>query len=86
MYAEKTDYDDIDLYSLGDERSALFIILPTGVTTFNFLAAMLYSQLFQRLYDYAETTAEYTQLILDDKNQVVKTFRANSPQEAEIVH
>lgn len=81
-----TDYDDIGLYSLGDERSALFIILPTGVTTFNFLAAMLYSQLFQRLYDYAETTAEYTQLILDDKNQVVKTFRANSPQEAEIVH
>lgn len=81
-----TETDNIDLYSLGDEKTALFIILPTGVTTFNFLAAMLYSQLFQRLYSYAEETAEYTQLIIDDKNQVVKTFRANSPQEAEEAH
>ena len=81
--AALTDKDDINLYSMGDEKTALFIILPTGDKTFNFLAAMMYSQLFQTLYDYAENTAEFSQLIIDGERQVIKTFRANSPEESE---
>ena len=79
---ELTNSDDIDLDSLGDEKSALFIIIPTGDGTFNFLAAMMYSQLFQRLYDYCENTAEFSQCIVDGEGQVVKTFRTNSIKES----
>lgn len=78
-----TDTDTIDLDSLGDEKTGLFIILPTGEKTFNFLASMMYSQLFQRVYDYCENTAEYSQLIVDAEDQVVKTYRANSSEESE---
>lgn len=78
-----TDTDDIDLDSIGDEKTALFIILPTGEKTFNFLASMMYSQLFQRLYGYAETSAEYSQIVMDSDHQVVKTFRADSPNKKE---
>ncbi|MDO4647073.1 MAG: type IV secretory system conjugative DNA transfer family protein [Eubacteriales bacterium] len=72
-----TDQDDIDLDSVGDEKTALFIIIPTGEKTFNFLASMMYSQLFQRLYGYCENTAEFSTLIVDSDDQVVKTFRAD---------
>ena len=81
--AALTDTDDIDLDSVGDEKTALFIIIPTGDKTFNFLAAMMYSQLFQRMYDYCENTAEFSQLIVDGEKQLVKTFRAESPEQSE---
>ena len=80
VVADLTDTDDIDLDSIGDEKTALFVIIPTGDTTFNFIAAMMYSQLFQRLYDYAENTARYSQLVLDSEGEVIRTFRANSPE------
>ena len=79
--ADLTDTDDIDLDSVGDEKTALFIIIPTGEKTFNFLASMMYSQLFQRLYGYCENTAPYSQLVLDADRQLWKTFRAASPED-----
>lgn len=78
-----TDKDSIELDRIGDEKTALFIILPTGDKTFNFLASLMYSQLFQRVYDYCENTAEYSQLIVDGEDQLVRTYRANSPEESE---
>lgn len=84
--ATLTDTDDIDLDSIGDEKTALFILIPTGEKTFNFLASMMYSQLFQRMYDYCENTAEFSQLIMDGEEQLVKTFRAGSPEEAQEVN
>lgn len=80
--AELTKTDDIDLEAVGDEKTALFIITPTSDTTFNFLAAMMYSQLFQITYDYCETTAPFTQVVLDGEGQVVKTFRADNEDES----
>lgn len=80
--AELTKTDDIDLEAVGDEKTALFIITPTSDTTFNFLAAMMYSQLFQLTYDYCETTASFTQVVLDGEGQVVKTFRADNEVES----
>lgn len=78
-----TGSDDIALDAVGDEKTALFVMLPTADKTFNFLASMMYSQLFQRLYDYAENYAHFSTLIMDDKGQVVRTFRANDEAEAQ---
>ena len=80
--ANLTDTDDINLDVVGDEKTALFIIVPTGEKTFNFLAAMMYSQLFQRTYDYCENYAEFSQLVMDAENQLVRCYRANSPEES----
>lgn len=48
-----THKDDIHLETLGDEKTALFIVIPSTDTTYNFLAAMMYTQLFDILYDRA---------------------------------
>ncbi len=45
--------DNIELETIGDEKTALFIIIPSTDTTYNFLAAMMYTQLFDTLYDRA---------------------------------
>lgn len=42
--------DTLELYKLGEEKTALFIIIPDADSTFNFLAAMMYSQIFNTLY------------------------------------
>ena len=47
--------DNIHLETLGDELTALFIIIPSTDTTYNFLAAMMYTQLFDTLYNRAIT-------------------------------
>ena len=48
-----THTDNIHLDTLGDRKTALFIIIPSSDATFNFLAAMMYTQLFDTLYDTA---------------------------------
>lgn len=53
-----TGSDNIDLGSLGDEKQALFVIIPTADDTYNFLASMMYSQLFETLYYHAENECE----------------------------
>lgn len=50
-----TSVDNIDLGSMGTEKTALFCITPVVDTTFNFLVALLYTQLFETLYFTAET-------------------------------
>ncbi|MGN0679582.1 MAG: VirD4-like conjugal transfer protein, CD1115 family, partial [Oscillospiraceae bacterium] len=51
--ADLTHTDNINLQTLGDRKTALFVIIPSSDATFNFLAAMMYSQLFDSLYDTA---------------------------------
>ena len=46
--------DEMDFDSIGTRRTALFIIVSDTDTTFNFVAAMMYSQLFNRLCDLAD--------------------------------
>ncbi len=53
--ANLTGTDSVDLASIGDRKVALFCITPTADTTFNFLVAMMYTQLFETLYHHAET-------------------------------
>lgn len=45
-----TDHDEMDLYTLGEKKVALFAVIPDNDTTFNFLVSLLYSQAFQTLY------------------------------------
>ena len=51
--ADLTYTDNIHLDTLGDKKTALFVIIPSSDATFNFLAAMMYTQLFDTLYDTA---------------------------------
>ncbi len=53
---EITSYDELGLDRLGDELSALFIIISDSDTTFNFLVAMLYSQMFNLLLTKADNS------------------------------
>jgi type IV secretion system protein VirD4 len=49
-----TSYDEMELDTIGDRRTALFVIISDTDDTFNFLVAMLYSQLFNLLCDKAD--------------------------------
>ncbi|MDL2234610.1 type IV secretory system conjugative DNA transfer family protein [Christensenellaceae bacterium OttesenSCG-928-L17] len=49
-----TEYDELGLDMLGDEKTALFIIISDTDDTFNFLVSMCYTQLFNFLCDKAE--------------------------------
>lgn len=45
-----TDRDDMDLYTLGEQKCALYAVIPDNDQTFNFLVSLLYAQAFQALY------------------------------------
>lgn len=69
-----TSTDDIDLKSIGDKKTALFVILPQEHDSFNFLAAMLYHQLFQTLYFHAENECQGNYIVKDKLGENVKVF------------
>jgi len=48
--ASLTATDELDLGSLGEKKTALFVIIPDNDTSFNFLVSILYTQLFQQLF------------------------------------
>lgn len=51
---ELTSYDEMELDMLGDQRTALFVIISDTDDTFNFVVAVMYSQLFNLLCDKAD--------------------------------
>lgn len=51
---EITMYDELELDKLGDEKTALFLIMSDTDSTFNFLISMVYSQLFNLLCEKAD--------------------------------
>lgn len=79
-----TNTDDMNLENVADEKTAVFVIIPTGESTFNYIGGMLFSQLFHSLYRYAENTAKYGILCVDQEGEVFKTFRATNLQEKEV--
>uniref|UniRef100_UPI0035E43E42 VirD4-like conjugal transfer protein, CD1115 family n=1 Tax=Tissierella praeacuta TaxID=43131 RepID=UPI0035E43E42 len=48
------EYDEMELDTLGDRKTALFIIISDTDDTFNFIVAMMYTQLFNLLCDKAD--------------------------------
>ena len=51
---ELMSYDEMELDMIGDQRTALFIVISDTDDTFNFVVAMMYSQLFNLLCDRAD--------------------------------
>lgn len=51
---ELTEYDELELDTLGDKKTALFVIISDTDDTFNFIVAIMYTQLFNLLCDKAD--------------------------------
>ena len=51
---ELTAYDELELDTLGDKKTALFLIMSDTDSTFNFLISMAYTQLFNLLCEKAD--------------------------------
>ena len=45
-----TGKDELDIGRVGEEKTALFAVIPDNDTSFNYLVGMLYTQIFQELY------------------------------------
>lgn len=75
-----TRKDEFELGKIGDEKTALFVIIPTVDKTFSFLASLMYSQLFETLYFHAENECKGKRLpipvrfILDEFANSVTRF------------
>lgn len=78
------EFDDIALGKIGDEKTALFVIIPQESDSFNFLAAMLYTQLFQALYYHAQNECQGNYLVVDKRGENVKAF--DVPHEEEMLY
>ena len=75
-----TSFDTINLNTIGTERCAMFIIIPAGGNdTYNFLASILYTQLFSLLENNAEKCADkykvYNKRHLEYENAEYKPLR-----------
>ncbi len=51
---EMMSYDEMELDQLGERKTALFVIIPDTDDTFNFVAAIMYTQMFNLLCDKAD--------------------------------
>ena len=49
-----TQTDEMELWSLGEKKTAVFALIPDNDSSFNFIVGMLYTQLFQQLYYQAD--------------------------------
>ena len=52
--ASMTQTDEMELWSLGEKKTAIFAVIPDNDSSFNFIVGMLYTQLFQQLYYQAD--------------------------------
>lgn len=52
--ASITQHDEMELWSLGERKTAVFAVIPDNDSSFNFIVGMLYTQLFQQLYYQAD--------------------------------
>jgi len=63
--------DELELASLGERKTALFIAIPDNDSSFNFLVSILYTQLFQQLFYIADhkhggTLPVHVHMIMDE--------------------
>lgn len=72
---ELTSYDEMELDMMGDQRTAMFIIISDTDDTFNFLVAIMYTQLFNLLCDRADDVhggrlPYHVRLLLDEFSNI----------------
>ena len=53
--ASLTSTDELELDKFGEKKSVLFAVIPDNDTSFNFIVSILYTQLFQQLFETADT-------------------------------
>ncbi|GHV06555.1 hypothetical protein FACS1894217_05480 [Clostridia bacterium] len=73
-------FDEMELDTLGDRKTALFIIISDTDTTFNFVAALMYSQLFNLLCDKADNEYGGRLPIQIFCSVLIKSRMSKSPQ------
>ena len=49
-----TQTDELELWNLGEKKTAIFAVIPDNDSSFNFIVGMLYTQMFQQLYYQAD--------------------------------
>ena len=49
-----TQTDEMDLWRIGEQKTAVFAVIPDNDSSFNFIIGMLYTQLFQQVYYQAD--------------------------------
>ena len=69
-----TEYDEMHLEELGRKKQALFVIIPAANKKFNFLAATMYSQMFETLYYLVENKYPYGYFLQDIKSDRTDTY------------
>lgn len=67
------DSENLDLDTMGDAPTALFINIPQAQGAYNFLVSMLYSQLFDALYSVAEKVAPNRYHIFDGRGDIIES-------------
>lgn len=75
--AALTNTDDMELEKIGDEKTALFIITPTGNDSLGVIPSIMYSQLFDSLYYHAEKECEFSYTLVNKAGEVLKTVTGN---------
>ena len=65
---------NLDLNTIGDKKTAIFINIPQTNATYNFLVSMLYSQMFDSLYGRAEKICPNKWMVVGSDGNPVKTM------------
>ena len=76
-------YDEMELDTIGDRKTALFVIISDTDDTFNFVVAIMYSQLFNLLCDKADDVYNgrlpvHVRCLLDEFANIGQSLRASS--------
>ena len=77
-----TSVDEFEFEKFADTKQALFVIIPTADTTFNFLVSLMYSQLFASLYTYVETRAAFGWEAYLDRLNILKVVQAEDANDS----
>jgi type IV secretory pathway TraG/TraD family ATPase VirD4 len=75
--------DDLELETMGDRRQALFAIIKAEDSTYNFISAMMFTQLFESLYYEAGQRNPYSWLLTKGKCTALKSRRWRTTKECE---
>jgi len=76
-----TQNDEMELWNLGEKKTAVFAVIPDNDSSFNFIVGMLYTQLFQQLYYQADIVhggrlPVHVHFVMDEFDKLVATMRS----------
>ncbi len=77
-----TSWDDLEFESFSDTKQALFVIIPTAETSFNYIVSMMYTQMFTSLYYYAENEQRYGWAAITPDNTSVFVSKARTKDDS----